>query len=389
MKECKLCGKKGIFLKLSSSGLCKDCEKNEYERATKYYTDIISLFNEINIPIKLSDYQELLAAYTKKIDLCNQLQKMFLDSTSYLLFESVFKSHLIYKSEMDKRIGYAYSEDFRHGFMSATHSDFSQYINDLRQMLFGYVRNYQAKIHEIQSNERFRQQIKSIPKYSISITDVKLPKLPIADLEKLKFTGITPRSNYERLGNFVVIDVETTGLSPVKNEIIEVAAIKFQSWIPEDSFSTLIKPLKKFPDEIADINHITYDMLSNSPFFYQIISSLNDFIGSSNLIGHNLMFDLKFLYKNGYDFLSTKRKYYDTLEISQKLLKGPSKKWDREYECYEIDDSKEYDVEDHKLYTLCEYYKICDDSFAHRALSDCLATGLLFQKLVKQKVSDC
>ena len=61
-------------------------------------------------------------------------------------------------------------------------------------------------------------------------------------------------------------------------------------------------------------------------------------------------------------------------------------KWDKEYGEYVINDNYDYDVEDYKLTTLCDYYEIRDNSFAHRALSDALATGLLFKNLAKDKI---
>ena len=61
-------------------------------------------------------------------------------------------------------------------------------------------------------------------------------------------------------------------------------------------------------------------------------------------------------------------------------------KWDKEYGEYVINDHYDYDVEDYKLTTLCDYYGIRDNTFAHRALSDALATGLLFKKLAQDKI---
>ena len=61
-------------------------------------------------------------------------------------------------------------------------------------------------------------------------------------------------------------------------------------------------------------------------------------------------------------------------------------KWDKEYGEYVINDNYDYDVEDYKLTTLCDYYGIRDNTFAHRALLDALATGFLFKKLAQDKI---
>ena len=90
-------------------------------------------------------------------------------------------------------------------------------------------------------------------------------------------------------------------------------------------------------------------------------------------MGHNLEFDLKFLYRNGINFLSHKRKYYDTLKIAKTVLKRG--------------DSLNSDVSDYKLTTLCDYYDIRDNDSAHRSLSDALSTGLLFKNLADEKMN--
>ena len=134
------------------------------------------------------------------------------------------------------------------------------------------------------------------------------------------------------------------------------------------------------------INNITDDMVADAPAFMQIIDSLNAFVGKSNIVGHNLPFDLKFLYRYGYDFTANKRRYYDTCEIAKKTLKKPKLKWDKDFDEYVIDYDCDYDVEDYKLTTLCDYYQIRDNMFAHRALSDALATGELFKCLAKDRI---
>ena len=99
------------------------------------------------------------------------------------------------------------------------------------------------------------------------------------------------------------------------------------------------------------------------------------------MVGHNLFFDLKFITKYGVNVTAQKRKYYDTLEISQRTVQKFKYKrtYDREFDLY---DSEWVggDVENYKLGTLCEFYKIPTPSI-HRALGDAVAAGRLFQKL--------
>ena len=182
------------------------------------------------------------------------------------------------------------------------------------------------------------------------------------------------------------MDIETTGLSSTKDKIIEIAAIRFEDWVPVEKLHTLLNPEKHIPEEATAVNNISDDMVANSPRFSQIIESLDSFIGKASLVGHNLPFDLKFLYRYGYDFTTVKRHYYDTCEISKKTLKTPKKKWDKDLGEYVINYNYDYDIENYKLTTLCDYYHIRDNLFAHRAMSDALATGILFQKLAQDKI---
>ena len=106
-------------------------------------------------------------------------------------------------------------------------------------------------------------------------------------------------------------------------------------------------------------------------------------IADANIAGHNLNFDLKFLFVCGLD-LPSGIKYYDTLEIAKKtLVKIGSKKYNHHTGTYE--DNDDYDVVDYKLETLCEYYGIHRDQ-SHRALSDAYATGKLFKHLMIDKI---
>lgn len=163
------------------------------------------------------------------------------------------------------------------------------------------------------------------------------------------------------VGIAIFIDIETTGLK-VTDSIIEIAAIRFENGKP-------------IPPEATAINHITNDMVANAPDFKSIVPSLEKFVGNSNLLGQNLKFDLKFLYKNGYDYTKQNRKYYDTLEMAKEKLTKYDRRKPYDYE---------YDVDDYKLDTLCECYSIYRPD-AHRALSDCLATGKLFLRMVEEE----
>lgn len=128
--------------------------------------------------------------------------------------------------------------------------------------------------------------------------------------------SITAKTSYDRIGSFVAIDTETTGLSAVNEDIIEVAAIRFEDWEPVELFQTLVNPQKHISGFITDINGINDAMVKDSPTFAQIIDCLAEFVGHANIVGHNLPFDLKFLFRHGYNFTTEKRKYFDTCKVN-------------------------------------------------------------------------
>lgn len=235
-----------------------------------------------------------------------------------------------------------------------------------------------------EAKARFRKTLDDIPCAQIEISEAPAKKQNLSYLSEITYSNITKRTPRDKLGNFVAIDVETTGLSAQKDEIIEIAAIRFVNFKPVEKFVTLTSPKNKISAKATEINHITNEMVKGKPHFSSIAKSLQNFLGKDALVGHNLEFDLKFIVKYGVDLSVCKRKYYDTLSISQRTLKKPKTKWERELESYEINYDSDYDVENYKLGTLCDYFSIPYDS-AHRALADCFATALLFMELEKER----
>lgn len=233
--------------------------------------------------------------------------------------------------------------------------------------------------YERRQKEKAQAELDALPVYQIALSDEKRKRR--TGYEEVKFSNITPKGVYD---DFVVFDTETTGLSPGKDRIIELAAVKFANGVPVAVFETLINPGREIPKEVTGVNHITNEMVANAPTISQVLPSFEEFVGSSAMVAHNLEFDLKFLFYSGSILTDSKRKYYDTLEQAQKLLKKPKKKWDKEFEEYVTDYDGDYDVYDHKLDTLCDYYGITMTN-QHRALADTLATGKLFLKLIEEK----
>lgn len=210
----------------------------------------------------------------------------------------------------------------------------------------------------------FAEMLAAVPLYPVATTeDPGLAPLSPTDLGSLTYSKITARSNRANLSAFVAIDVETTGLDPYKDAIVEISAIRFYDFRPAELFTTLVRPPCKIPAKAQAIHHITDDMVAGAPTFGEVVVSLESFIGKSNLVGHNLPFDLGFLYRAGLDLTRPSRKYFDTYALSRAA--DPEGR--------------------HDLSSACERYGIIPEH-VHSSRDDCLATGLLFGRLVDTKL---
>ena len=216
------------------------------------------------------------------------------------------------------------------------------------------------------AGEKFNTLLASIPSHKI-VKDPGAARKPMSECKKQEhsISNITKQTNFEKLGQFVAVDTETTGLHCGHNQIVELTAIRFRDWEPVEIFTTLVNPGSPIPEDATRIHGITDEMVKDAPKIGEVIKDFDSFLGSDNLLGHNLPFDLGFLAMAGSEYFNTKRKYYDTLTLAKYL------------DLY---------VLNNKLTTLCDHYDIRDNATAHRSASDALATGLLFKKLAEQKM---
>ena len=153
---------------------------------------------------------------------------------------------------------------------------------------------------------------------------------------------------------FVVIDFETTGFSPIQNEIIEVGMLKVCGIDVVDSYQQLVRPNKPVSARITKITGITNEMLKEAPAASDIMPDVLDFIGDLPLVGHNVSFDVGFLVRNAnlYCDGDTAFSSFDTMQCAKRELPF---------------------LPDYKLGTVANYFD-CQDETAHRALADCHST---------------
>lgn len=162
---------------------------------------------------------------------------------------------------------------------------------------------------------------------------------------------------------YVVFDIETTGLSPARDEIIELSALRVEDNKIVDEFSKLINPECYVSPFITRLTGITPSMLYEAPKTHIVLQEFMEFIKDSIVIGHNVTFDIGFVdvkLKKYFD-TSFKNDYIDTLKIARKFLPQlPSK----------------------KLGMIAEYFKFNTDGM-HRGLKDCTVTNLCYQRFLR------
>lgn len=191
----------------------------------------------------------------------------------------------------------------------------------------------QKRNHEL--NE-FENILNSIPDYEIFTTTRVYKKRRIDTMPQIKVNTISKKDSSSSLSSFVVIDIETTGLSHSDSEIIEIGAIKFENSIPVSKFSTLIKPKKRIPSKITELTGIDEYMVEDAPYINEVLDCLEKYLKGYPIVGHNVVFDVGFLIRYNL-MLEQETPLYDSLQIARTIYKT------KESDC---------PIENHKLNTL-------------------------------------
>ena len=173
----------------------------------------------------------------------------------------------------------------------------------------------------------------------------------------------------EYVPDYVIFDLETTGISPYNDSIIEISAVKVIGGKVVDTFSTLVNPRRPIPYGATAVNGITDDMVEGEPYIEEVLPGFNAFIEDFVLVGHNIAsFDMKFIWKAATEHLGQtfSNDYIDTLPMARKRLPK---------------------LAHHRLVDLAEYYNISTEG-AHRALNDCIMNQQCFELLQQEYVKN-
>lgn len=161
---------------------------------------------------------------------------------------------------------------------------------------------------------------------------------------------------------FVCIDLETTGLKPKTDKIIEIGAIRVDKGIVTGEWESLVNPERVLEERIVELTGIRDGQLADAKTISEVLPEFLAFIGEHPLLGHSVHFDFAFLKRAAAgEKLAFERQGIDTLKIARKYLK---------------------ELESRSLGALCTYYGIPHK--AHRALDDARATVSLYKKLAEE-----
>ncbi len=176
--------------------------------------------------------------------------------------------------------------------------------------------------------------------------------------------GITEDAKDETLDNdFVVFDIETTGLKTGSDRITEIGAVKVSGGKVTDRWSTFVNPEMPIPQKIVSLTGITDEMVADAPKIEEILPEFLEFCKGSVLVAHNAQFDTGFIKHDAkrlglsYDFTSL-----DTMTLARAMYP---------------------ELKNHRLDTLTKFHSVVLENH-HRAVNDAKATADVFVKMLSE-----
>ncbi len=165
--------------------------------------------------------------------------------------------------------------------------------------------------------------------------------------------------------DYIDFDLETTGLYPDKDSIIEIGAVKVRNHEVVDQLDILVNPGFPILTKIVQLTGITDEMVKDAPSIADALATFYDFIGDDVIIGHNIhRFDIPFV-KNAAEKCGKKlfmNRYIDTLPLSQALYP---------------------EMKSHSEEALDERFGVVNHG-AHRSVNDCMANQQIYEIMGKE-----
>lgn len=163
---------------------------------------------------------------------------------------------------------------------------------------------------------------------------------------------------------FVAFDLETTGVLPGVDKIVEIGAVRFVNGEIDAVYSTLVDPGIPIPEAASRVNRITNDMVAGKPTIESLLPSFAEFCGDDPIVAHNAPFDFQFLAADvkRYEARAPKGHVLCSYAMSKKVYPG---------------------LANYKLGTLVQHLQIPAGQF-HRAEEDASYCGRLFIKMLEK-----
>lgn len=167
--------------------------------------------------------------------------------------------------------------------------------------------------------------------------------------------------------SYIAVDIETTGLRPEEDAIIEIGAVKYVDGEVVDTYSSFINPGITLPSRIVDLTGITDEMLEDARSIKEVLPEFLEFFDTDLILGHNIKFDFSFLktaaMRLGYSF---ETRGIDTLRLAKVIHP---------------------ELPSRTLEAMCEKYGIIREN-KHRAYDDAKAAAELYEGLIKKCIED-
>ena len=185
----------------------------------------------------------------------------------------------------------------------------------------------------------------------------------ILEQENKKKEQVKSKKALNFVDDYVLVDIETTGLSPINDEIIEIGAIKVKENKIVDEYNELIKINRRLSPFITNLTGITDAMLKNGKLPNVVFKEFVDFIEDDVIIGHNVNFDYGFLCDKCKKYINynLENERIDTMYLAKKLVPNSI---------------------NYKLGTLAKYFNVSYEG-AHRGLKDVEITYEVYNHLRK------
>ncbi|WP_349945014.1 3'-5' exonuclease [Lacrimispora sp. BS-2] len=169
------------------------------------------------------------------------------------------------------------------------------------------------------------------------------------------------------VSSYIAVDLETTGLDPKQDKIIEIGAVKVVEGQVTENYETFVNPYRKLEFRVVMLTGITDRQLETSPGIGEVIGGFLEFAGDLPVLGHHVIFDYSFLKRaainEGFGF---ERQGIDTLKLARRFMPPDEKK---------------------NLTAACGYFGIVQ-TLSHRALADAKAAHELYQELAVRYGND-